>query len=149
MRAVIQRVTKASVTVNEEVVGAISEGVVTFLGIGTHDKNSDIDWMAEKIVNLRIFEDNQGKMNLSLRDIGGEMLIISQFTLYGDCRKGRRPGFSGAAPPDLAEPMYKQFINNVEQLGIQTASGKFQAEMEVDLTNNGPVTMLLDSNKTF
>jgi D-tyrosyl-tRNA(Tyr) deacylase len=149
MRAVIQRVSQASVTVAGVTVGKIQQGLLVFLGIHPKDTTSEINWMAEKIANLRIFEDSQGAMNLSLFDISKEMLIVSQFTLYGDCRKGRRPGFSGAAPPELAEPLYLQFIDRVEQMGIRTAAGKFGAMMEVQLINDGPVTLLLDSEKNF
>lgn len=149
MRAVIQRVSRASVAVAGIPVGQIDQGLLVFLGIHPEDTTSEISWMAEKIVNLRIFEDSEGAMNVSLFDIHKEMLIVSQFTLYGDCRKGRRPGFSGAAPPHLAEPLYLQFVDKVEQMGIQTATGKFGAMMEVHLINDGPVTLLLDSDKTF
>jgi len=149
MRAVVQRVSRASVTVAKQITGQIDKGLVVLLGIKQGDSSRDVAWLAEKTVHLRIFADEQGKMNLSLADIGGEMLIISQFTLFGDCRKGRRPGFSSAAPPELAEPLYKQFIESVGQLGIQTATGIFQAEMALELINDGPVTMLLDSEKTF
>jgi len=149
MRAVVQRVSRASVTVAEQITGQIDRGLVVLLGIKQGDSSSDVSWLAEKIVNLRIFDDQQGKMNLSLADIAGEMLIISQFTLFGDCRKGRRPGFSSAAQPDLAEPLYRQFIESVGQLGIQTAAGIFRAEMALELINDGPVTLLLDSEKTF
>lgn len=149
MRAVIQRVSQASVTVAGVTVGKIQQGLLVFLGIHPKDTTSEINWMAEKIANLRIFEDSQGAMNLSLFDISKEMLIVSQFTLYGDCRKGRRPGFSGAAPPELAEPLYLQFIDKVEQMGIRTAAGEFGAMMEVQLKNDGPVTLLLDSEKNF
>ncbi len=149
MRCVIQRVSEASVSVNKTTVGRIGKGVVVLLGIQASDTDGDISWMAEKIANLRIFEDTQGKMNLSLFDIGGEMLIISQFTLYGDCRKGRRPGYSAAAPPDIALPLYKKFIATVAEMSIRSATGTFGAMMEVTLTNSGPVTLLLDSEKTF
>jgi D-aminoacyl-tRNA deacylase len=149
MRAVIQRVSRASVTVEGVTVGQIEQGLLVFLGIHSKDTISEINWMAEKIANLRIFEDSDGAMNLSLFDIGKEMLIVSQFTLYGDCRKGRRPGFSSAAPPELAEPMYLEFIGKIEQMGIRTANGQFGAMMEVQLINDGPVTLLLDSDKIF
>lgn len=149
MRAVIQRVSSASVSVDRVTVGQIEQGLLVFLGIHSKDTAMEIDWMAEKIVNLRIFEDSNGAMNLSLFDINKEMLIVSQFTLYGDCRKGRRPGFSSAAPPDLAEPLYLQFIDKIEQKGIRTATGTFGAMMEVQLINDGPVTLLLDSDKIF
>jgi D-aminoacyl-tRNA deacylase len=149
MRAVIQRVSSATVTVDGVILGQIDQGLLVFLGIHPDDTTTEIGWMAEKIANLRIFEDDKGAMNLSLFDIGKEMLIVSQFTLYGDCRKGRRPGFSGAAPPDIAEPLYLQFIGRVQQMGIRTAAGKFGAMMAVQLINDGPVTLLLDSDKTF
>lgn len=149
MRAVIQRVKHAKVTVGDETVGQIAQGMVVLLGIHRHDTSSEIDWMVEKIVNLRIFDDENGAMNLSLFDLAQEMLIVSQFTLYGDCRKGRRPGYSSAAPPDLAEPLYLEFVKKVTQMGIKTATGKFGAMMEVHLVGDGPVTLLLDSEKTF
>lgn len=149
MRAVIQRVSKASVTVEEQIAGEIKQGLVVLLGIRGADNRSDLQWLAEKIVHLRIFEDKEGKMNRSLKDIEGEMLIISQFTLYGDCRKGRRPGFSSAAPPGIAEPLYQQFIDEVKSKDIQVATGIFQAAMEVALVNDGPVTLLVDSEKQF
>lgn len=149
MRSVVQRVSKASVTVDGETVGEIDKGLLVLLGVHGQDGRKEIEWMTEKVVNLRIFEDNVGKMNLSLRDIGGEMLIVSQFTLYGDCRKGRRPGYSKAAPPDIAELLYEQFIAKVEQMGITAAKGKFGAMMDVALINDGPVTLLLDSEKIF
>jgi D-tyrosyl-tRNA(Tyr) deacylase len=149
MRSVVQRVSKASVSVDGETVGQIGKGLLVLLGIHGEDQNKEIEWMAEKIINLRIFADNEGKMNLSPRDIGAEMLIVSQFTLYGDCRKGRRPGYSQAASPDVAKVLYEQFITKIEQLGIAAASGKFGAMMDVALVNDGPVTLLLDSEKNF
>lgn len=149
MRAVIQRVHQASVTVSGQNVGKIGPGILVFLGIQSTDGKSEIRWMAEKIANLRIFEDEAGTMNLSLFDLDKEMLIISQFTLYGDCRKGRRPGYSAAAPPNIAEPIYHEFITRVKQLGIRYDTGKFGAMMDVQLINDGPVTLLLDSDKTF
>ena len=149
MRAVIQRVSSASVTVGSKNTGAIASGLLVFLGIHRDDGTQEIKWMSDKIRNLRIFEDNEGKMNRSLIDTGGAMLVISQFTLYGDCRKGRRPGYSAAAPPEQANALYEQFITHVTESGIETASGKFQAHMEVSLVNDGPVTLLLDSNKIF
>jgi len=149
MRAVIQRVKYASVTVNGHVTGSVGSGVAVFIGIHRNDGEAVINWMAEKIVNLRLFPDEDEKMNLSLADIGEEMLIVSQFTLYGDCRKGRRPGYSEAAPPEIAEPLYKQFINQINKKGIRTATGTFQAKMEVSLVNDGPVTLLVDSAKQF
>jgi len=149
MRIVVQRVRRATVTIEGVVHGAIAQGIVILLGIRHGDTGTDLQWLAEKAVNLRIFDDLQGKMNRSLADIDGEMLIVSQFTLYGDCRKGRRPGFSAAAPPEIAEPLYRQFIEEVQKMGIRVATGIFQAAMEVDLINDGPVTLLLDSEKQF
>lgn len=149
MRAVVQRVSRAQVSVGETITGSISEGLVVLLGIQAHDNPEAARWLADKIVNLRVFEDSEGKMNRSLIDIGKEMLVVSQFTLYGDCRKGRRPGYSKAAPPETAEPLYEQFIASVQQRGVPTATGRFQAMMELSLTNHGPVTLLLDSDKTF
>lgn len=149
MRAVVQRVSRASVFIDNKTTGNISKGLVLLLGICNGDSPSDIAWLAEKSVNLRIFEDLEGKMNLSLLDIQGEMLIISQFTLYGDCRKGRRPGFSAAAPPEIAEPLYIQFIEAVKNKNVNVATGTFQAEMKIELVNDGPVTLLLDSDKQF
>ena len=149
MRAVVQRVSRAKVTTGQEELGAIGPGLVVFLGIHGSDGTDQIHWMADKIVNLRIFDDNAGKMNRSLLDLNREMLIISQFTLYGDCRKGRRPGYSDAAPPAHAEPLYRRFIEAVRQRGIRVATGRFQAAMEVELVNNGPVTLLIDSDKLF
>lgn len=148
MRAVIQRVSRASVKIDGAIHGEISHGMLVLLGIRGSDTESDLQWLAEKVVHLRIFEDQQGKMNKSLADIDGEMLIISQFTLYGDCRKGRRPGFSSAAAPEIAEPLYRQFIEEVKNRQIKVATGIFQASMEVELVNDGPVTLLLDSQKS-
>jgi D-aminoacyl-tRNA deacylase len=149
MRAVVQRVSRAAVMVKEAQCGAIDEGLVVLLGISSTDRPADTEWLIDKVVNLRIFADQQGKMNLSLQDIAGGMLIISQFTLFGDCRKGRRPGFSQAAPPEIAEPLYRQFVDGVARTGISTATGIFGADMAVELVNDGPVTLLLDSAKTF
>ncbi len=149
MRAVIQRVSKASVTVGSEVTGKIGPGLLVFLGIHKDDQEQEIKWMVEKIINLRIFEDEHGKMNRSLIDSNGAILVVSQFTLYGDCRKGRRPGYSSAAPPETANILYQQFITAVKQNDISVASGRFQAHMDVELVNDGPVTLLLDSAKLF
>jgi D-aminoacyl-tRNA deacylase len=149
MRSVIQRVSRAQVTVDKELVGTIGSGVVVLLGIHADDGEREARWMADKILNLRIFEDETGLMNRSLLEVGGEMLIVSQFTLYGDCRKGRRPGYSAAARPERAEPLYKHFVETVKQLGITTATGRFQAMMQVELVNDGPVTLLLDSSGTL
>lgn len=149
MRAVIQRVTRAAVLIDDAAVGEIADGLLVLLGIQAGDGDAEICWMSEKIANLRIFGDREGKMNLSLLDIAGEMLIVSQFTLYGDCRKGRRPGYSAAAPPERAEPLYHKFVSEVQALGIETATGRFGAMMQVTLINDGPVTLLLDSDKKF
>ncbi len=149
MRAVIQRVKQASVDVDGIKTGIISTGIVTFLGIHRNDGAKEIGWMVEKIINLRIFPDPDGKMNISLADINAEMLIVSQFTLYGDCRKGRRPGYSEAAVPEIAEQIYNRFVDQVRKKGINAATGRFQAMMAVTLVNDGPVTLLLDSEKNF
>lgn len=149
MRAIVQRVSEASVAINGRTTATIGRGMVVFLGIAASDGDRDVVWTAEKITQLRIFPDDQDKMNLSLADIGGEMLIVSQFTLHGDCRKGRRPGFSAAAAPAVAEPLYLKFIEEVRRRDIVTASGTFQASMAVQLINDGPVTMMLDSTKLF
>ncbi|PID75028.1 MAG: D-tyrosyl-tRNA(Tyr) deacylase [Desulfobacterales bacterium] len=146
MRAVIQRVKHATVRVEEEIVGEIGAGLLLFLGIAGDDSEKEIKWLAEKAVNLRIFADSDGKMNLSLKESGLAMLIVSQFTLYGDCRKGRRPGFAAAAPPELAKPLYHDFINTVQAMGISVATGRFQTEMAVELVNDGPVTLTLDTD---
>lgn len=149
MRAVVQRVTHGKVTVNSEVVGAIGQGLVVLLGVGNGDTVEDARYMADKIVNLRIFEDAGGKMNLSLLDIAGEVLAVSQFTLYGDCRKGRRPGFAEAAPPAEAEELYLKFVDFVQGYGVKVEQGRFRTHMVVDIQNDGPVTLLLDSKKNF
>ncbi len=145
MRAVIQRVKQARVAVANHTVGEIGRGLLTFLGVGREDTREDADYLADKVVNLRIFEDSEGKLNFSLKDIGGEILIVSQFTLYADCRKGRRPSFSLAAEPDLARKLYQYFTSKVKSQGVKVALGEFQAKMEVELINEGPVTILLDS----
>jgi D-tyrosyl-tRNA(Tyr) deacylase len=145
MRAVLQRVRRASVQINEQSYGEIGEGILLFLGIGASDSTTDSQWLAEKVVNLRIFPDQKGRMNRSLLDTGGELLVVSQFTLYGDCRKGRRPGFSEAAAPSLAEPLYRHFIEQVKDHGAPVKTGVFQADMEITLVNNGPVTLLLET----
>jgi len=149
MRSVVQRVSRAQVTIDQEPVGTIGPGVVVLLGIHKDDSEKEAQWLADKIVGLRIFEDDKGLMNRSLLDVGGEMLIVSQFTLYGDCRKGRRPGYSSAARPEIAEPLYEHFIHMVQQQGVTTATGRFQAMMQVELVNDGPVTLLLDSAGIF
>ena len=145
----IQRVLRGAVRVDGELVGEIGSGVVVFLGIGQEDQREDINYLTEKIVNLRIFEDSQEKMNLSLLDTRGELLIISQFTLYGDCRRGRRPSFSTAADPKKAEKLYEDFLGELKKYDLSVESGQFQAMMDVDLVNTGPVTILLDSQRNF
>jgi D-tyrosyl-tRNA(Tyr) deacylase len=149
MRAVIQRVSTASVTVAGKQTGVIGAGLLVLLGVHKEDGPKDLAWLAEKTVTLRIFEDEAGLMNRSLMDTGGAMLIVSQFTLLGDCRKGRRPSWSEAAPPEQAKQLYLDFITAVQAYGIVTATGEFQAMMEVSLCNSGPVTVLLDSHKKF
>lgn len=149
MRAVIQRVDRASVSVAGTTHGEIGRGLAVLLGIHRSDTEKELSWMVDKVVHLRIFPDEDGRMNRSLADIKGEMLIVSQFTLYGDCRKGRRPGYSEAAPPELAKRLYRRFIELVDGRGIRTASGRFQAMMHVSLVNDGPVTLLVDSAKQF
>jgi len=149
MRAVIQRVSRARVTVEGSVTGEIASGLMILLGIGRDDTSAVAAGMAEKIANLRIFEDDQEKMNRSLLDVVGSALVVSQFTLYGDARGQRRPSFIAAAPPDLAEKLYEQFNGALRKLGVTVATGVFQAMMSVELVNEGPVTILLDSDKTF
>ena len=145
MRIVLQRVSEASVTVNNDVVGAIGNGLVLLVGIGPEDSEDQAKALAEKCALLRIFEDDQGKMNLSLLDVGGEILAVSQFTLYGDTRKGRRPSFTGAAPPDIAEPLFDRFVDMLRQMGITVATGQFGARMRVNIINDGPVTFILEA----
>ncbi len=145
MRAVIQRVTSSSVTVEDDLVGRIGKGLLVLLGVATSDTSDDAKYLADKIVNLRIFEDEHHKLNLSLIDTGGEMMVVSQFTLLGDCKKGRRPSFVKAAPPELANELYQQFVERVRQKGVIVKTGRFQAMMEVSLTNNGPVTLIVES----
>ncbi len=149
MRAVIQRVKSASVTVEGEVVSEIRKGLLVFLGVAQEDTPADVDYMASKIANLRIFEDDEGRMNLSILDVGGEALVVSQFTLCGDCRKGRRPSFIAAARPEKADPLYQAFMDEISRLGVPVKAGIFQVMMNVELINDGPVTMMLDSNKLF
>ena len=149
MRAVIQRVKSASVTVEGKVVSEIRGGLLVFLGVAQEDTPADVNYMASKIANLRIFEDDEGRMNLSILDVGGEALVVSQFTLYGDCRKGRRPSFIAAARPEKADPLYQAFMDEISRLGVPVKAGIFQAMMDIELINDGPVTMLLDSNKLF
>ncbi|MBM9615036.1 D-tyrosyl-tRNA(Tyr) deacylase [Desulfobulbus rhabdoformis] len=149
MRAVVQRVSAAKVEVDGVVTGAIHQGLLVLLGVHRNDTEKDMVWMADKIQHLRIFEDDQERMNLSLDDIGGELLVVSQFTLCGDCRKGRRPSWNDAASPDRAKDLYDRFIELCRQRKIPTEAGVFQAMMDVSLTNDGPVTILLDSHKKF
>ena len=149
MRAVVQRVLRASVAVNGLEVGSINQGILVLLGVGHKDVRQDAEYMAEKVVHLRIFADEQGKMNRSLLDVSGGLLAVSQFTLWGDCRKGRRPSFVAAAEPAKAETLYEAFIDHARSLGVTVASGRFQEMMEVSLVNDGPVTLLLDSKKEF
>ena len=144
MRACIQRVSQASVTVDGEISGEIGAGLVVLLGVEPNDGDDEVRWMADKCVELRIFEDDQGKMNRSLIDTGGAMLVVSQFTLLGDCRKGRRPSFIGAAQPEHAERLYDQFVAHVRSRNIEVATGIFRAHMDVALVNDGPVTLLLE-----
>lgn len=145
MRAVIQRVKYSSVSVDGEVVGKIDKGLMVLLGITHNDGEKEINWLSKKIKDLRIFEDADGKMNLGLEDIQGDLLVISQFTLYGDCIKGRRPGFTEAAKPDLAKPLYEKFLEKCRSYGIKTEAGIFGADMKVELLNDGPVTLVIDT----
>ena len=149
MRAVVQRVSECKVSVGDETTGRIGNGLMVLLGVNSHDTEKDADYLADKVANLRIFADSEEKMNLSVKDIDGEVLVVSQFTLYGDCRKGRRPSYNDAAPPDLAEQLYEYFVKSVEKHGLKIATGRFQAMMDVSLTNDGPVTILHDSEKNF
>jgi D-tyrosyl-tRNA(Tyr) deacylase len=149
MRVVVQRVNQASVTVGGDVAGRIGHGLLVLLGVAGDDRAEDGSQLARKLVDLRVFEDGDGKMNLSLAEVGGEMLVVSQFTLLSDCRKGRRPSFVNAAAPELARTLYEDFVSHVRARGISVATGVFQAHMEVALVNDGPVTLLLDSRKLF
>ncbi len=149
MRTVVQRVSSASVTVAGEVVGQIESGFVVLLGITGTDTQDDVNFLTNKLIGLRVFEDADEKMNCSIVDAGGSMLIISQFTLFGDCRKGRRPSFIEAARPEVAKPLYESFVAELRAQGIKTETGRFQEHMDVALVNDGPVTLLLDSRKLF
>jgi D-tyrosyl-tRNA(Tyr) deacylase len=149
MRAVVQRVSRAEVRTEGRVVSSIGKGFLILLAVGQSDGEEDAVYLAHKVLNLRVFEDEQGKMNLSVRDVQGYLLVVSQFTLYGDCRKGNRPSFTGAAHPDRASLLYQAFIDHLKASGVPVSSGNFQTLMEVDLVNQGPVTILLDSQKTF
>jgi D-tyrosyl-tRNA(Tyr) deacylase len=145
MRVVIQRVKSASVVVGTEVAGRIEKGLLALLGVAISDSIEDAEYLADKTVNLRIFEDENHKMNRSLLDTGGEILVVSQFTLLGDCKKGRRPSFVNAASPELADSLYQQFIDRIQQKGVSVKTGRFQTKMEVSLINDGPVTLVIDS----
>ncbi len=145
MKAVVQRVTQSNVTVDGEIVSSIRNGLLILLGVSRDDQETDADYLSDKIVNLRIFEDTAGKMNLSLLETGGEALVVSQFTLLGDCRKGRRPSFIDAAPPDKANQLYEYFTQKLKEKGVSVQTGVFRAMMDVSLVNNGPVTMILES----
>lgn len=149
MRACIQRVRRAKVTVDSEVVGEIGMGLLVLLGVGHDDTSETAKLMADKIVQLRIFNDQEGKMNRSLVDVQGQLLAVSQFTLYGDARKGRRPSFVAASNPELGNQLYREFVDCVRQSEVVVATGRFQADMQVELVNDGPVTLLLDSDKQF
>lgn len=149
MRAVVQRVKEASCKVDGKTVGKIEKGILLFLGIGKGDEDKDLKYLVDKVLGLRIFSDDEGKMNLSLEDVEGEILIISQFTLYGDARKGKRPSFSNSSSPEIGEAYYKQFIEEVRSRGIKAETGVFGADMDIQLINDGPVTILLDSEKIF
>ncbi|MER3446924.1 MAG: D-tyrosyl-tRNA(Tyr) deacylase [Candidatus Dadabacteria bacterium] len=149
MRTVVQRVKEARVEVEGELVGKIGEGILLLLGVKKDDTEDDVRYLAEKVLGLRIFEDELGKMNLSILDVQGEVLVISQFTLYADCRKGRRPSFDEVAPPDMAEGLYRLFVAEIKKSGINVQTGKFRAVMDIHLVNSGPVTILLDSRRLF
>src|SRR6202142_2667350 len=149
MRAVIQRVSRVQVTVNGELAGKISGGLLVLLGVAHADTETDADYLSEKIAGLRIFEDENGKMNLSVKDVGGAVLAVSQFTLYGDVRHGKRPSFDSAAPPERARQLYEYFVGRIRAAGLPCETGRFQETMQVELVNDGPVTILLDSQKTF
>jgi len=149
MRGVVQRVKSASVTVDNEIIGSIGHGILLLISIEDNDDEKDLEYTCDKVANLRIFEDEDDKMNKSLLDVEGSILVVSQFTLHGDARKGRRPSFISAARPEKAIPLYEKFIQNMKDKGIKTSAGKFGADMQVELINDGPVTILLDSKKTF
>ena len=149
MRAVVQRVTRARVTVGDEITGEIGNGLVVLLGIARDDTKDDADYLAPKIIALRIFDDAEGRMNVSVKDIAGGLLVVSQFTLYGDVRRGLRPSWSDAAPPEIAEPLYDYFVESCRKLLATVETGSFRKMMKVELVNDGPVTLLLDSRRTF
>jgi D-tyrosyl-tRNA(Tyr) deacylase len=145
MRAVVQRVRRAEVAVGDEVVGRVGTGWLVLLGVAPGDSQNDVEWLADKVANLRAFADDAGKMNRSVQDVGGAVLVVSQFTLYGDCRKGRRPSFTGAAHPSVAEPLYEAFVVALRSLGVPVETGRFAADMRVSLVNDGPVTFVIDT----
>ena len=147
MRAVLTRVKSASVAIDGNVVGQIGKGFLILLGVGPNDTEKECRYLAEKMLGLRVFEDENGKMNVSLADVGGEVLVVSQFTLYGNCRKGRRPSFTEAAPPDLGNRLYEQFLKDCEELGFPPQHGQFGADMQVESVNDGPVTLILDTDQ--
>ncbi len=149
MRAVVQRVSRAKVTVNQQITGEIGWGLLLLLGVGRDDSEVDAAYLAEKILGLRVFEDVDGKMNRSVADVGGSVLVVSQFTLYGDVRRGKRPSFDAAAPPDQARRLYEFFVERIRIAGLGCETGRFQEMMQVELVNEGPVTILLDSRKAF
>jgi D-tyrosyl-tRNA(Tyr) deacylase len=149
MRAVVQRVSRAQVTVDGEITGEIGPGLLVLVGVGRDDTETDAVYLAEKIVGLRVFEDESGKMNLGVHEIGGSVLAVSQFTLYGDVRRGKRPSFDAAAAPETARALYEFFVERIRTEGLRCETGRFQATMKVELVNEGPVTILLDSAKTF
>ncbi len=149
MRAVVQRVSRAKVTVNGEITGEIGLGLLVLVGVAVGDTRADADYLAEKTIGLRIFEDAGGKMNLSVAEVGGALLVVSQFTLYGDARRGKRPSFDAAAPPEQARELYEYFVEKVRASGLRSETGRFQETMQVELVNEGPVTILLDSAKMF
>ena len=149
MRAVVQRVSRTKVTVDGEITGEIGRGLLVLLGVGAGDTGADADYLAEKIVGLRIFEDEGGKMNLAVAEVGGAVLAVSQFTLYGDVRRGKRPSFDGAASPQVARELYEYFVEKIRGAGLRCETGRFQETMRVELVNEGPVTILMDSKKSF
>jgi D-tyrosyl-tRNA(Tyr) deacylase len=149
MRAVVQRVSRAQVAVNGEITGQIGLGLLVLLGVGRDDANADATYLVEKIAGLRVFEDARGKMNLSVQEVGGSVLAVSQFTLYGDVRRGKRPSFDAAAPPEKARQLYEFFVDQIRAAGLRCETGRFQEMMKVELVNEGPVTILLDSRKAF
>jgi D-tyrosyl-tRNA(Tyr) deacylase len=149
MRAVVQRVSRAKVTVGGEITGEIGLGLLVLLGVGAGDTRADADYLAEKTIGLRIFEDDGGKMNLPVAEVGGAVLVVSQFTLYGDARRGKRPSFDSAAAPDAARELYEYFVEKIRGAGLRCETGRFQETMQVELVNDGPVTILLDSGKGF